>query len=604
MHSVRKRPPAVSFMIIMIIVSAVSALACSDAPRRSDSSTAAGSPREAAPAPLVRSGGTLVLTNGKIVTLDDAIPEATALAARDGRIVAIGSDADMSEWMTDDARVVDLEGRLAIPGFIEGHGHFMGLGNAKMILDLTTAETWQDIVDQVAEAASHAEPGAWILGRGWHQEKWTEPPSPIVQGLPVHDGLSAVSPDNPVALTHASGHASFVNARALELAEIGAGTADPDGGEIVRDANGEPTGMLRETAQRLTGRARAAADAERTDAEIIAEEREKVRLANQELLRKGITSFHDAGAGFGTVDLYKQMADEGLLPVRLYVMLAGGMRSLEGRLDEYRMIGYGNDHLTVRSIKQVIDGALGSHGAWLLQPYADMPSSEGLATNSPENIEAVARLAIEHGFQVNTHAIGDRGNREVLDLYERTFSDHPDRDDLRWRIEHAQHIDPADIPRFGQMGVIASMQGIHACSDGPWVILRIGEARARTGTYVWQDLAAAGAVVTNGTDVPVEDVDPLESYHCSVTRRVKDGSQFYPDQAMDRLEALRSYTINSAYAAFEEDLKGTLKVGKLADITVLSRDILTVPADEILETEVVYTIVGGQVLYEGDASRD
>ena len=554
---------------------------------------------EEAPATAaVAAPSTLVLTNGKIVTLDDDVPEATALAARDGRIVAVGSDADVAEYMTDDARVIDLGGQLAVPGLIEGHGHFMGIGNAKMILDLTTARTWQDIVDQVAEAVLTAEPGAWITGRGWHQEKWEEAPNPMVEGLPVHDGLSAVSPDNPVSLTHASGHASFVNAKALELAGIDAGTPNPDGGEIVRDAEGNPTGMLRETAQGLAGRVRAATQADRTEEELLAIEREKVRLANEELLRKGITSFQDAGSGFGTVDLLKQMADEGQLPVRLYVMLRGRLSSFEARLDEYRMIGYGDHHLTVRSIKQVVDGALGSHGAWLLQPYADMPTSEGLATNSPESIEAVARLAIEHGYQVNTHAIGDRGNREVLDLYERTFDDHPDKDDLRWRVEHAQHIDPADIPRFGQLGVIASMQAIHGCSDGPWVMLRLGEARARSGAYMWQDLAAAGAMVTNGTDAPVEDVDPLPSFHCAVTRQVADGSRFYPDQAMTRLEALRSYTINNAYAAFEEDIKGTLEVGKLADITVLSRDIMTIPADEILDTEVVYTIVDGVVRYE------
>lgn len=549
-------------------------------------------------APADAAPSTLVLRNGKIVTLDEALPEATALAARDGRIVAIGSDEDVAAWIDGDARVIDLDGQLVIPGLIEGHGHFMGLGNSKMILDLTTADTWQDIVDQVAEAVAAAEPGEWIAGRGWHQEKWSVEPSPSVQGLPVHDGLSAVSPDNPVVLTHASGHATFVNAKALELAGIDANARPPSGGEIVRDATGRPTGMLRETAQRLTGRARAEAESGRTEAEIEARRREMVRLANLELLENGITSFHDAGSGFETIDMFKEMADQGLLPVRLYVMLSGAYDRLEARLDSYRMVGYGDDHLTVRSIKQVIDGALGSHGAWLLQPYADMPSSEGLATNRPESIERVARLAIKHGYQLNTHAIGDRGNREVLDLYERTFADHGEASDLRWRIEHAQHVDPADIPRFGEMGVIASMQGIHACSDGPWVMLRLGEARARTGAYMWQDLAAAGAVVTNGTDVPVEKVDPLASFHCTVTRTVADGSRFYGDQAMTREQALRSYTINNAYAAFEEDLKGTLAVGKLADITVLSRDIMTIPADEILETEVVYTIVGGRVLYE------
>ncbi len=539
----------------------------------------------------------LVIRNGKIATLTESAPEASALAARAGRIVAVGNETDVAPWIGAETYLIDLAGRLAIPGFIEGHGHFMGLGNSKMILDLTGTNTWQEIVEMVADAAREAEPGSWVTGRGWHQEKWTVLPDPMIEGLPIHDGLSAVSPENPVVLTHASGHASFVNAKVLEIAGITRDTKNPDGGEIVRDASGEPTGMLRETAQRLAREVLAHAEAGRSAEEIESVEREKVRLANAELLRKGVTSFQDAGSGFATIDLLKRMAEEGKLPVRLYVMIRGGYDELVGRLDDYRMIGYGDNQLTVRSIKQVIDGALGSHGAWLLQPYADMPSSSGLATNPPEQIERVARLAIEHEYQVNTHAIGDRGNREVLDLYERTFVDHIDRTDLRWRIEHAQHIDPEDIPRFGQLGVIASMQGIHQCSDGPWVMLRLGEGRARSGAYVWQDLMRAGAVVTNGTDVPVEDVDPLESYHCTVTRQLNDDSAFFLDQVMTREEALRSYTVSNAYAAFEEDIKGTLEVGKLADITILSRDILTIPADEILETEVDFTIVGGRTLY-------
>ncbi|WP_420635174.1 amidohydrolase [Candidatus Palauibacter sp.] len=559
---------------------------------------AAESP-DAAPgdAPLPEGVAELVLTNGRIVTLDGTNAAVSGLAAKDGRIAALGADEDVTGWVGEGTRVIDLGGRLAIPGFIEGHGHFMGLGNAQMILDLTTADTWDDIVDIVAEAAANAESGVWISGRGWHQEKWSTPPDPMVEGQPVHDGLSAASPGNPVILTHASGHASFVNGRALELAGIDAETPNPPGGEIVHDAEGRPTGVLRETAQGLARRVFNEEGASRSEAERESSAREQVRLANEDLLRKGITSFQDAGSGFGTVDLLKTLADEGRLPVRLYVMLRGGVEDLEGRLDEYRMIGYGDDRLTVRSIKQVVDGALGSHGAWLLQPYADMPSSTGLATTPPAEIERVARLAIAHDYQVNTHAIGDRGNREVLDLYERTFADHADLDDLRWRIEHAQHIDPADIPRFAHLGVIASMQGIHACSDGPWVMLRLGEGRARSGAYVWQDLMKAGAVVTNGTDVPVEDADPLASFHCTVTRLIEGGSTFFEGQGMTREEALHSYTRANAYAAFEEDLKGTLEVGKLADITVLSRDILTIPADEILETEVDYTIVGGLVEY-------
>ena len=548
-------------------------------------------------APLPEGIAELVLTNGKIVTLDEGDAVASALASRDGRIAAVGADDEIESWVGEGTRVIDLGGRLAIPGFIEGHGHFMGLGNSKLILDLTTADTWDDIVGQVAEAAASAEPGAWIAGRGWHQEKWSRPPDPMVEGQPVHDGLSAVSPENPVILTHASGHASFVNAKALELAGVDGDTPNPPGGEIVHDAEGRPTGVLRETAEGLVQRVFNEAEASRTVAERDALAREQVRLANEDLLRKGVTSFQDAGSGFGTVDLLKTLADEGALPVRMYVMLRGSSMSLEDRLDEYRMVGYADNRLTVRSIKQVVDGALGSHGAWLLQPYADMPSSTGLATTTPEEIERVARLAIERGYQVNTHAIGDRGNREVLDLYERTFADHPDRDDLRWRIEHAQHIDPADIPRFGEMGVIASMQGIHACSDGPWVMLRLGEGRARSGAYVWQDLMRAGAIVTNGTDAPVEDADPLASFHCTVTRLIEGGATFFEEQAMTREEALRSYTWANAYAAFEEDLKGTLEVGKLADVTVLSRDILTIPVDDILRTEVDYTIIGGRVEY-------
>ncbi|WP_425154910.1 amidohydrolase [Candidatus Palauibacter sp.] len=547
--------------------------------------------------PLPEGVAELVFTNGKIATLDGQDAVVSALAARDGRIAALGADDEVADWVGEGTRVIDLGGRLAIPGFIEGHGHFMGLGNAQMILDLTTADTWDDIVAMVAEAAADAEPGVWISGRGWHQEKWSRPPDPMVEGQPVHEGLSAVSPDNPVILTHASGHASFVNGKALELAGIDADTPNPPGGEIVHDAAGRPTGVLRETAQGLARRSFNEEGAARSEAEREALAREQVRLANEDLLRKGITSFQDAGSGFGTVDLLRTLADEGALPVRMYVMLQGGAEALAGRLDEYRMIGYADNRLTVRSIKQVVDGALGSHGAWLLQPYADMPSSTGLATTTPEEIERVARLAIERGYQVNTHAIGDRGNREVLDLYERTFADHPDRSDLRWRIEHAQHIDPADIPRFAGLGVIASMQGIHACSDGPWVMLRLGEGRARSGAYVWQDLMRAGAIVTNGTDVPVEDADPLASFHCTVTRLIEGGSTFFEGQAMTREEALKSYTWANAYAAFEEDLKGTLEVGKLADITVLSRDILTIAADEILQAEVDYTIVDGRVEY-------
>ncbi len=266
-------------------------------------------------------------------------------------------------------------------------------------------------------------------------------------------------------------------------------------------------------------------------------------------------------------------------------------------MPNYRLIGYGDNKLTVRAIKRGIDGALGPHGAWLLQPYRDLSSSAGLNTSSIESIEETARLAIQHGFQLCTHAIGDRANRETLDIYEAAFRENPDKTDLRWRVEHSQHLHPNDIPRFGELGVVASMEGIHATSDAPYVLERLGERRAREGAYVWQSLMQTGAVVTNGTDAPVEDVSAIESFYATVSRRLKDGSVFFPEQRMSREEALKSYTLNGAYAAFEEDIKGTLTPGKLADITVLSKDIMTIPEDEILSTEVVYTIVGGEIMY-------
>jgi predicted amidohydrolase YtcJ len=540
----------------------------------------------------------LVLRNGKIVTVDSQVPLAQAVAISGYTIVAVGSNRQINRYIGPRTEVIDLEGKLAIPGFIEGHGHFMSLGRSKTILDLSRAQSWEEIVDLVRQAAERARPGEWILGRGWHQEKWTSVPTPNVDGVPLHHELSRVSPNNPVSLTHASGHASFVNARAMQLAGITRATRNPPGGEIVRDSQGNPTGLLRETAQRLVSRVIQRAEETMSAEEREAREREMVRLAGEEALSKGVTSFHDAGASFATIDLFRKLEQEGSLPVRLYVMVRGeSEQSLQENLPKYRMLAEGNDFLTVRSIKQQIDGALGSHGAWLLEPYADLPTSTGLVLEPVDQIERIARIAIRFGFQVNTHAIGDRANREVLNIYERVFKDHPEAKDLRWRIEHAQHIHPEDLPRFARLGVIASMQGVHCTSDAPWVPKRLGEERARTESYLWRSLIDSGAIVTNGTDVPVEEINPLASFYASVTRKTATGEAFYPEQRMTREEALRSYTINNAYAAFEEKIKGSITPGKLADIVVLSKDIMTIPEDEILTAEVLYTIVGGEIRY-------
>jgi len=532
-------------------------------------------------------GADLVITNGKVITVDDGIPQAQAVAVRSDRILAIGSVADVRRYVGPSTQVIDVQGQLVIPGFIEGHGHFTGVGEAQLNLKLMPTTSWDQIVSMVVEAAKTAKPGEGIIGRGWHQEKWTSRPNPNVEGFPTHASLDAVSPNNPVLLTHASGHASFVNARAMEISDINRSTPDPPGGEILKDAAGNPTGLLRETASGLvhTGRG----DPSRA--------RKVLELASQESLSKGVTSFQDAGSSFATIDLMKQMIDQGQIGVRLWVMVREGNEREAPLLSKYRTIDYGKSHLTVRAIKRQIDGALGSRGAWLLEPYSDKPESAGLNTTSIADITETARLAIANDYQLCVHAIGDRANRETLNIFEQAFKANPSKHDLRWRVEHAQHLSPQDIPRFGQLGVIASMQGIHCTSDAPYVIERLGSKRAEEGAYVWQKLMKSGAVVSNGTDAPVEDMDPIANYYATVSRKTKDGKVFFPDQRMSRMEALKSYTLNAAYAAFEESSRGSLKVGKLADMTVLSKDITSIPEDEIPTAHVSYTIVGGKVAY-------
>ena len=544
----------------------------------------------------------LVLRNGRIITVERDIPEAQALAARDGKIVALGSNQQVQPFISPSTRVIDLSGRLAIPGFIEGHGHFMALGASKMALNLRDTKNWDEIVALVGSAATVAKPGSWILGSGFHQAKWNKTPVPNVEGFPLHQSLSDSSPRNPVWLTHASGHAGFANAEALRRAGIRRNTPNPPGGEILRDSEGNPTGLLKERAQDLVTRA-IEADRSRLPASELAEEaRRQAELAARECLSKGITTFQDAGSNLATVDLLRSMEKDDKLGLRLWVMLRDSNAKLSANLSKYRIIGDANGHFTVRAIKRQIDGALGSHGAWLLAPYSDLPANapnrSGINTEDLADIRSTAELAVNNGFQLCVHAIGDRANREVLNLYESVFKEHPDKRDLRWRIEHAQHLDPADIPRFAKLGIIASMQGIHATSDGPFVIARLGFQRALAGAYVWQKLMKSGAVVTNGTDTPVEDVDPIACFYSSVTRKLKAGAVFFGDQKMSRLEALRSYTINNAYGSFEEPVKGSLKLGKFADVTVLSKDILKISEDEIPSVKVDFTIIGGKVLYE------
>ena len=558
----------------------------------------------------------LVLLGGKIVTVDDAGPEAHALAARGGKIVALGEDAEVRRYVGARTEVIELGGRLALPGFIESHGHFTGLGERLLNVRLADARSWDECIARVAEAARAAAPGEWILGRGWHQEKWDAPPAAAVDGYPTHDALSQATPDNPVLLTHASGHGAIANARALELAGVGADTPDPPGGTVVHDARGRPTGVLLDNAKALVQRAQI-----ETESKLAPEERERrlrriVELADRECLSKGVTSFQDAGScaltpscrasarpgsDFDTIDALRRIAVEGKLGVRLWEMLGGDNAALRARIKDYRIDGDADGHFTVRAIKRAIDGALGTHTAWLLAPYSDQPETSGLNTEALADLEETAAIAAENGFQLCVHAIGDRGNRETLDIYERTFARHPEPRDRRWRIEHAQHLDPGDVPRFKQLGVIASMQTVHCTSDAPWVPLRLGAARAAQESYLWRTLLDSGVVICNGTDAPVEDVDPIANFYDAVTRRPEGHEPFLPDQRMTRTEALRAATRDAAYAAFEEPLKGTLTVGKLADIVVLSADILTVPEERIRDARVDLTVVGGRVRYRRTA---
>jgi predicted amidohydrolase YtcJ len=540
----------------------------------------------------------LLLVNADVVTVDEALPRAEAVAIRGDLILDVGTSEEMSKHRGEHTEIIDLQGQMVIPGFIEGHGHYTSFGGSLLILDFRYAKSFAEIVSMVADAAADTAVGEWIVGRGWHQDKWETRESVLVEGLPVHDSLSEATPDHPVMLIHTSGHAVFVNQRAMTLVEVDGDTEPPPGGEIVRDANGRATGMMREAAQDIFRLAYSGHQGRRPAGVAEAELRRMITLAGEESLRHGITSFQDLGTTFAEVDLLKTMAEEGNLPVRLYMAFEEQAADMAGRLDDYRMIGHGNNFLTVRSIgEKVLDGALGTHGGWLLEPYSDMPQSYGLNVVSVEEIEASARLAMQYDYQMAIQGIGDRAYRELLDIYEAEFAKHPDKTDLRWRIEHAQVIHPDDVSRTVELGVIPAVQGIFACSDGPWVEERLGEERTRERGYIFNTLAEAGLVPTNGTDPPVDEISPIGSFHCSVTRELPDGTLFQPQEAYSRDRALYSYTMGNAIAAFEEDIKGSITPGKLADITVLSQDLLSVPDDALLDTEVVMTIVGGEIRY-------
>lgn len=534
-----------------------------------------------------KSSADLVLVNGTIYTLDENRPKAQAVAVIGNQIAVVGVNNEVKPFIGDDTRVIDLEGQTVVPGLKESHGHLMGIGFSKMTVNLVGISGYEELIERVLAAAEDIKPGEWITGRGWHEEKWIDRSSLTVRGFMTHHKLSEAIPNVPVYLRRADGHAGFANAKAMKLMGIDRLTSSPEGGDIIRDKDGNPTGVLVDKAMRLV----------QVPPFTKNQQRQALELGIQECLANGITMFDDAGVGLETIELYRDFVEQGKLDMRIYVMASG--------LATMRSLGKPSVHpsgfLTIRAVKMYGDGALGSRGAWLLEPYEDDPGNSGFYTTSPDSIYEAARFGLENGWQVCTHAIGDRANRMMLDMYEKAMKEFPHVKDHRFRDEHAQILDEADIPRFANLGVIASMQGIHATSDLPWATARLGHARTVEGGYVWQKLLKEGVKIVNGTDAPVEDVSPIASFYASVTRELPNGTQeggMFGDQRMSRQEALRSYTLDAAYGSFHEDLVGSIETGKLADFTVLSKDIMTIPENSILETEIIYTIVDGKVRYE------
>lgn len=542
----------------------------------------------------------MLIKNGTIYTANDNQPTAKFIAVKNDLIIYVGDDED--EFETDEnTEIIDLQGRTLTPGLIEGHGHFMGIGYNEMNLDLMEVENYDELIEMVSEAVAKAEPGEWIVGRGWHQSKWVPQPENQVKGFQTHERLSEVSPDNPVYLTHASGHAAFANARAMEIAGVISTSSEfprtpleAEGGEIIKDELGNPTGIFNEKAMALISRSIPENDR--------AKDKQALILAQEACLRNGITGFHDAGSSGYDIELLEELRNEGNLSVRMYVMLTGRNPELLNEwYEKGPMVDTVAHWLDVRSIKLNCDGALGSRGAWLLEPYTDRAGHYGHETLPMSFVEETAKKALQTGFQVCAHAIGDRANQEILDKYELAFNAYPDlAKDHRFRIEHAQHLHPDDIGRFAELNVIPAMQAIHMASDRPWAIDRLGEQRIKEGAYVWQKLLQSGVKIVNGTDAPVEPLNPLPSFYASVSRRTLAGPPeggYEPDQKMTREQALKSYTIDAAYGAFMENKKGSIEVGKLADFTVYDKDIMTIPEDDILSTTVTMTIVGGAVKF-------
>ncbi|MFT4834491.1 MAG: putative amidohydrolase YtcJ [Marinoscillum sp.] len=537
----------------------------------------------------------LILQNGNIYTADINNPKVEAIAVKAGRIIAVGAKSEILRHKGDSTMVIDLDGKSLYPGFIEGHAHIMGIGANLINVDLMGAQNYDEVIARVKARAAETPEGTWIIGRGWHQDKWDQSPERLFKGFPTHHALSEAVPNHPVYLSHASGHASLANEAAMNMAGIDESTMNPNGGEVFKDVTGQPTGIFNETADELIWRSIPEETEEQRDMQL--------ELAIAECLQNGLTGFHDAGEDLDNLNTIIRFGEEGRLPIRMHVMLSGSDTTLLAeRFGTGPQRGLYDGRLNISSVKLYADGALGSRGAWLLEEYSDAKGVHGHNVVPMDEIEEITMRATESGFQVCTHGIGDRANREILDIYEKAFKAFPDiTKDHRFRIEHAQHMHPDDLPRFAELGVLPAMQAIHMSSDRPWAIDRLGKKRIEEGAYMWSDLIDNGSKIINGTDAPVEPINPLPSFYASVSRKTLQGKPeggYEPAQKMTREEALLSYTLWAAYGAFMEDEVGSIEVGKRADFTILDKDIMTIHEEEILNTAVSMTIVDGEVVFE------
>ena len=527
----------------------------------------------------------LIVTNARIYTVDDSRPVVAAMAVRDGRITFTGSLREAMALKGATTRVLDVGGRTVIPGMVDAHAHLLGLGQALRVVNLVGAKSYDEVIARVVARGKDIPAGQWITGRGWDQNQWGD------TRFPTHDALSRALPSNPVYLTRVDGHAGLANAAAMRAANVTAASKDPSGGRIERAANGDPTGVFIDNAKPLVERSIPGLTKEET--------RQAIRSAIRESQRWGLVGLHDAGESRSTIDLMEEMAKAGEIPFRLYVMIGDDSAAVTHYLARGPQSGLYDNHLWIRAIKLYADGALGSRGAALLEPYADDANNKGLLLSAPAHIQDVATRALRAGFQVNTHAIGDRGNRLVLDAYDAALTKNP-KADHRFRVEHAQVIHHDDIPRFAQLGVIPSMQAVHQTSDMYWAGNRLGAGRL-LGAYAWRSLLETGIVIPNGSDFPVEAVNPLLSFHSAVARQDAENwpaGGWLAEQKMTRDEALKSMTIWPAFSAFQESTMGSLTAGKLADFVVLDRDIMTVADRDILGTSVIATYIGGKAVYE------